>query len=479
MRRKSRSVSQRQQRKRKQQIAAQKRSDTALIYEMYTTLRHHFPALFTQMRAIDEVRANASDYELAAHLTACLCLFLFKLGSRNQWNQKRGKPQFRNNYEKLFGFAMPHGDSINAVISRLDEGQVERLKQEMIRALLERKVFRSNRYLNKWYRIAIDGSGVVSFDHQHCGQCLHKTSKKGKTTWSHQVLDARLVTPNGFSVSLATVWIENPGGEDYDKQDCERKAFQRLAVKLHNAFPRLPLLILADGLYPYEGFFQTCRDYGWAFSTTFKEGNLPTVWKEVEALKLLQSDQQWTEARYQPVQSGQITTHCDYQWVTDLDYQGHTLYWVSNRETTIRHKHSMAKGVITLKYEQNNFITISSLPVNRKNVASTSQTARLRWKIENEGFNTLKNGGYGMEHKWARKNYRALKNYYQFMQMAHLIHQLMLKRQTFVETWLQGNNHPTVKSLWEDLLGAMQWSKVKCKKLRRILAVPIQFRLVT
>ena len=62
--------------------------------------------------------------------------------------------------------------------------------------------------------------------------------------------------------------------------------------------------------------------------------------------------------------------------------------------------------------------------------------------------------------------------------MAHLVHQLMLKRQTFVNTWLQGSNHPTVKSLWEDLLGAMQWSKVKRKRLRKILVVPIQYRLI-
>ena len=51
---------------------------------MHTTICHHFPALLTQMRAIDEVREKASDYELSAHLTACLALFLFKLGSRNQ-----------------------------------------------------------------------------------------------------------------------------------------------------------------------------------------------------------------------------------------------------------------------------------------------------------------------------------------------------------------------------------------------------------
>ncbi len=432
------------------------------------------------MSEIDEVRdqGKATDYELAAHLTACLALFLFKLGSRNQWNQKRKKLQFQCNYKKLFGFAMPHGDSVNKVISCLDETQVEWLKQQMVRALLDRKVFRSSRYRNKWYRIAIDGSGVVSFDQPHCEQCLHKTSKKGKVTYSHQVLDARLVTPNGFSVSVATVWIENPASEDYDKQDCERKAFNRLAEKLKKAFPHLPVLIQADGLYPYEGFFRICRNYGWAFMTTFKAGSLSTVWQEVHALKPLQAGQQLTETRYESGQYGLTTIRSDYEWVTDLDYQGYTLHWVSGRETITRRK-QQKDGRFTDEQEQTCFVHITSLPVDHSNVANTSQTGRLRWKVENEGFNTLKNGGYGMQHKWARKNYRALKNYYQFMQMAHLIHQLMLKRQAFVKTWLTGKNHPTVKALWDDLLGAMQWSTVKLKRLRNILNTPVQYRFVT
>ena len=70
-------------------------------------------------------------------------------------------------------------------------------------------------------------------------------------------------------------------------------------------------------------------------------------------------------------------------------------------------------------------------------------------------------------------------NYYQFMQMAHLIHQLMLKRKTFVDTYLTGANHPTVKALWDDLLGAMQWSKIKRKWLRLLNQTVIQWRLVT
>jgi hypothetical protein len=50
-------------------------------------------------------------------------------------------------------------------------------------------------------------------------------------TCYHYVLEAKLVTRNGLCLSLASEWIENPEG-NYRKQDCERKAFLRLASKL-------------------------------------------------------------------------------------------------------------------------------------------------------------------------------------------------------------------------------------------------------
>jgi len=56
---------------------------------MYRTIRLHFPELFDWMREVDDCRKKASDYELTANLTACLAMFLFKAGSRNQYNQHR------------------------------------------------------------------------------------------------------------------------------------------------------------------------------------------------------------------------------------------------------------------------------------------------------------------------------------------------------------------------------------------------------
>jgi hypothetical protein len=458
-------------------IREQKEKKTDLIYQIYGTITHHFPELFDWMRELDDPRKKASPLELAAHLTACLAMFIFKASSRNEYNQKRKDLQFQKNFKKLFGFPMPHGDSVHNVIVLLDETQVQRLNQKMVQVLLKRKVFHKSRYRHYWFRIAVDGSGVVSFDHHHCEQCLHQTSKNDKTTYSHKILDARLVTPNGFSISIASEWIENPENEEYDKQDCERKAFTRLAAKLKKIYPRLPIIILADALYPYEGFFTICKTNQWAYLVTFKEGNLKTLWEEVSSLKPLQTNNLHTEIFYSS--TGDKKTEQIFCWVDKIEYKDHSVNWQECCETVTTTQRNADGSVVIIKIEKKHFVHITDLPLNKKNIAASSNTGRLRWKIENEGFNTLKNGGYGLEHKWARKSYQALKNYFQFMQMGHLINQLMVKSTVFQETFMKDKDHPTLQSLWKDLDAAMKWAKIKATQLAEISATRIQFRFIS
>lgn len=436
---------------------------------MHRSIRLHFPELFDWMRKVDDCRKKASDYELAAHLTACLAMFLFKAGSRNQYNQYREDSQFQKNYTRLFGFAMPHGDSVQNIMALLNVSQIERLKQKMVQVLIQRKTFHSSRYRGRWFRIAVDASGMGSYDHQRDEQCLHRTSKNGKTTYFHSVLEARLITPNGFSISIATEWIENPEGDEYDKQDCERKAFTRLADELKRVYPRLPMLILADGLYPYAGFFAICKANQWSYCVTFKDGNLPTVWKEVLELQQLQSHNTHREVCHRP--DGK-TIEQVFQWVAKVDYQGHRLNWLSCEETLKPTKMTASDEVP----KTTRFVHLTDLSIHIGNIADTSQTGRLRWKIENEGFNTLKNGGYGMEHQYARKSYPALKNYFQFMQMAHIIHQLMTINTRFQENFMKAKNHPTLKNLWRDLVAVMQWVELDEQELKNIESTPRQFR---
>lgn len=172
----------------KRQRAEQGRS---VAYQMYRTIQHFFPNLFEWMREIQDCRSS-SDYELAEIITACLAMFLFKTGSRNELNNLRTAPKFCKNYKKLFKLRLPHPDTVNNVMKALPETHLETLKRRMIQALLNKKALHKFRFQGRFV-VAIDGTGVVSFDHKHCDRCLHRTSKGGKTTWFHNVLEAKLI----------------------------------------------------------------------------------------------------------------------------------------------------------------------------------------------------------------------------------------------------------------------------------------------
>ena len=84
-----------------------------------------------------------------------------------------------------------------------------------------------------------------------------------------------------------------------------------------------------------------------------------------------------------------------------------------------------------------------------KNVVQTADSGRLRWKIENEGFNSQKNLGYELGHKYSRISFPAMQNYYQLLQIAHLINQLvergkqvvaLLEEHPKLRSWIYGRN---------------------------------------
>jgi hypothetical protein len=345
----------------------------------------------------------------------------------------------------------------------LNEEHLNELKKRMVKVLLERRTLHNHRLLNKYFVIAVDATGQASFDHKHCDNCLHRTSKKsGKTTYFHNVLEAKLVTPNGFAISLGTEWIENADTE-YKKQDCERKAFVRLAKRLKSDYPRLPICIAADGLYPYEGFFDICRDNNWRYIASFKDGSLPTVWQEVDSLGELQRENCHQQTRTQ----GNKSLKNNYRWVTDINYRGHQLQWIECVETV---RQPNEKELST------RFVYVTDLTPDRTNIAELIAAGRLRCKIENEGFNEQKNGGYNLKHKFVRNSYLATKNYYQCLQIAHIINQLLVMTKNF-QALLIGKM--TIKHIWRCLQSLMGYGDVDEMELEIIDTTPCQIHFVT
>ena len=163
------------------------------------------------------------------------------------------------------------------------------------------------------------------------------------------------------------------------------------------------------------------------------------------------------------LKNGKVTKR--FNWVTGIKYRGPPFNILECNERKPG-KNGLLKNT--------RFVWITNLPVNECNFKEIAKGGRLRWKIENEGFNTQKNGGYNLEHSYSR-NETASKNYYYLLQIAHIINQLMEKgsllkkqiRKTF----------GSLRNIARQLLEDFRTKTFTSENLQRCLAVPFQIRL--
>jgi hypothetical protein len=344
-------------------------------------------------------------------------MFLYQLKARRQIGLLLRNGPSAIKFQALFGVeSFPHGDTLEAAFSNLEIEQIQTVVTGMTETLIRKKVLYSYRLLGIYFIVAIDGTGTISFSRRHCPHCLTRT-RHGKTFYYHPVLEAKLITSNGFAFSLMTEFIEN-SEDKATKQDCELKAFYRLAERLKTRCPRLPILLSMDGLFAGGPTFDLCRRYGWKFMIVLKDDDLPSVNEEFDALSKLQPENRLVWRTGKQAQIKQV-----FRWVDDIAYvdsekKEHTLSAIECLET----KPDKEGQKNTTKFKW-----VTNCHVSSRNVTTLSNDGgRMRWKIENEGFNVQKTGGYELEHAYTNHPNSA-KVFYLLLQIAHLLAQLLYK----------------------------------------------------
>jgi hypothetical protein len=395
-------------------------------------------------------------------------MFLCRLGARRQINHLlRGNGPSAAKFRALFDVAScPHGDTVNALYARLNPAEVQEVVSRMVATLIRKKVLYRDRLLEHYFTIAIDGTGRLTFPERHCAHCLTQTHN-GKTTYYHPVLEAKLVTATGLVFSVMTEFIENPG-ENPTKQDCELKAFYRLADQLKRRFPRLPICLLLDGLFAGGPTFALCEQYRWKYLVVLTEEDLPSVHQELELLMPLAPENHLTV--YTGVQS---KTKQVFRWMNDISYRDsekreHSLSVMECLET--RPKRNGERKTTRFKW-------LTNLKVKTNNIRIlTNQGGRLRWKIENEGFNVQKNGGYALEHAYSRHPIAA-KVFYYMLQIAHILAQLIEHGSLFRKAFPAGVG--SAKNIAFCLLEAWRNLRLRSGQLEQLLSARVQIRLDT
>ena len=214
-------------------------------------------------------------------------MLLAGLESRNQFNQNLCTKETQALLQNTLGLklpSLPHGDTLAYLWKQLPPDTLDTLRTAMIRTLLRSRRLEAFRYRKQFYILALDGTELYRWDEPHCENCLHAAQGKEKALqYYHRVLEIKLVSPDGLALSVLTEFIENTGGPD-DKQDCELKAAYRLLKRFKELYPQLPILLLADGIYPKGPIFRLCEDAGWKYLFVLKNDVLTTVWEDFEGL---------------------------------------------------------------------------------------------------------------------------------------------------------------------------------------------------
>jgi len=389
-----------------------------LLVVVFGTICHFFGDVGALFAGIEDPRdPNKTDYPLAALAFAGILMFLLRLQARRQVGLLLRTRGTIETFKALFDISgFPHGDTLDHVFSRLNPQDMQAVVSGMLRKLIVKKSLDPFRLLDKYFVVAGDGTGTLSFHKRHCAHCLTR-KHNGKTLYYHTVLETKLVTSNGLALSLMTEFVENPGPNP-TKQDCELKAFYRLADDLKAAFPRLPIVLTLDGLYANGSVFDLCRRHGWGFMIVLKDKDLPSVNEEFASLCPLQPGNRltWITGKHKEIRQ-------DFRWVEDISYSDS-----ADREHCLSVMECLETKPNTQgRPETTKFKWVTNLKVTKSNVAAlANQGGRIRWKIENEGFNAQKNGGYGLEHAYTT-NPTSAKIFYLLLQIAHSIEQLITK----------------------------------------------------
>lgn len=389
------------------------------------TVRHFWPKLNPWLDRMPDTRFQPMvEYDPRFLYWWGLLLFCCKLGSRRQLDFELRDEQLRvldnvNRLAQTQQTTLPVNKTLSHFLGHVGSGPLAQLRTDCVRQLIRNKVLDSIR-LEGCFPAVIDGSGFLSFSEPHCPYCLvhrHDTH----TVYLHPVLEAKLADPRGLALSVATEFIENAvepppkvqpstlSTYEQVKQDCELKAFARLAKELKSQFPQTRFCICGDSLYACGPAFAICTANKWSFVLTFKEGRTPALWQEFENLLKLHPHNRLV------VHLPDHQTQQTFRWVNDLEHidqnnQRHIVHALLCEESRPQAKQT--------------FAWVTDFRLNHKNVcAVATQGGRVRCNIENQGFNIQKNSGLNLEHAYSTHP-EVMKCFYYLLQIAHLFLQM-------------------------------------------------------
>jgi len=348
------------------------------------------------------------DYPLADTIMSAFAMFSLKDPSLLAFQQRRND----ENMKKLYRINQIPSDTQMRVIA--DPVNPEWLRtpfKEIFQKMQRGKALEAFVFHEEYYLLALDGTEHFCSDTIHCSSCLCRESKTGKKTYYHQMLGAALVKPGKREViPLAPEPIVKQDGNN--KNDCERNASKRLLQKIRQEHPRLPIIVVEDGLASNAPHIRLLKELDMRFLLIVKQDDHEHLFEEY--IRAHEEDRATCLSYEHPSEPG---VSCEITFIHDLP--------LNKSNPDLRVNFLMYSEYAADGSRQKHFVWVTDLTITEANAPTLVAGGRARWKIENETFNTLKNQGYHFEHNYGHGQQNLAVVFAMLMMLAFLVDQVV------------------------------------------------------
>ena len=254
-----------------------------IFVDVVRIIKQYFPQLTQKLNELTDTRHQSYvEYQMSVITVTRLLGLLCGMKSMRETTERLNTEETIKNINALLEINLeeiPHYDTINDVFEKLNINELRKIQKYMVNRLIRSKMFDKYRFKNKYFQIVVDGTCMMTFKKRHCKQCLKKVYNRGEeneyTIYYHYVLEAKLVVGK-IVISIDSEFIENED-ENVEKQDCEMRAFYRMAERIKKEYPKLPIIISGDALYACEPVMNKCKENKWGYILRFKKDRLKAL----------------------------------------------------------------------------------------------------------------------------------------------------------------------------------------------------------
>ena len=385
-------------------------------------------------KKIPEYRPGKIDIPMYDALMSAFAMFSLKDSSLLAFDERRKDDACLMNLQSVYGIGtVPCDTTMREIIDPVNPKLFSKAFKTVFSKLQRGGALSPMKYIQGHYLLSVDGTGFFSSPKLNSEACLEKKDKEtGKvTSYYQQLLAAAIVHPDFKEViPLMPEMIVKQDGAT--KNDCERNACKRFFVQLRKDHPHLPLCVIEDALSSNVPHIKSLEKHNLRYILGVKPGDHTFLFDYVNSDS---QKEQVIEFECPDEKNTQITHR--YRFINNVPLNK------SNQDVRV----NFIEYWEISKKKTKHFSWITDFEITQENAYEIMRGGRVRWKIENETFNTLKNQGYHFGHNFGlgKKNLSGV--FATLMMLAFLVDQTQqLTCNLFRSVWRKLG---TKRALWE------------------------------